>query len=106
MESYVYPLISYCLLPLGRTNPRSRHDYRAVSSKVDAQLYKDVFHFWHEIALKVRNTTGANQTFVLQNVPKSLVAQAHAKGGNPLNIPDFTHQCKLAFTHRRSYRIY
>ncbi|KAI0174967.1 hypothetical protein BJ166DRAFT_606907 [Pestalotiopsis sp. NC0098] len=62
------------------------------NANVDAKLYKDVYRFWQERALEVRKTTGASQTFVLQNVPKSLVAQGHAKGGNPLNIPDFTHQ--------------
>ncbi|KAK6194094.1 hypothetical protein LQW54_011779 [Pestalotiopsis sp. IQ-011] len=65
---------------------------RATSSKVDSQLYKDVYHFWHEKALQVRSTTCANQTFVLQNVPNCLAAQGHAKGGDPLNIPGFTHQ--------------
>ncbi|ETS75027.1 hypothetical protein PFICI_13511 [Pestalotiopsis fici W106-1] len=69
-----------------------RHDYRGVASQVDAQLYIDVYNFWREKALDVRNSTGADQAFVLQHVPESLVAQGIAKGGNALNIPQFTHQ--------------
>ncbi|KAI0802232.1 FAD-binding domain-containing protein [Xylaria sp. FL0064] len=46
-----------------------RHDYRAASSKVDLQLYKDVWNFW-----KVRAQKGV------------------AKGGNPMGIPHEDHQ--------------
>ncbi|KAI1208146.1 Glucooligosaccharide oxidase [Annulohypoxylon truncatum] len=70
----------------------ARHDYRAVSSRIDAQLYKDVYKFWREKALAVRNDIGANQTFVLQHVPKTLVEAGIAKGGNSLGLPQESHQ--------------
>ncbi|KAI5862351.1 Glucooligosaccharide oxidase [Durotheca rogersii] len=69
-----------------------RHDYGGVSSRVDAQLYKDVYTFWAERALAARDATGANQTFVLQHVPSNMVAQGIAKGGNPLGLIQETHQ--------------
>ncbi|KAH8647546.1 putative 6-hydroxy-D-nicotine oxidase [Tricladium varicosporioides] len=70
-----------------------RHDYRAVSSKVDLQLYLDVYTFWREQALAVYNETGANQTFVIQPVPVTLVEQGNLKGGNPLGLPNESFQC-------------
>ncbi|KAI1413414.1 Glucooligosaccharide oxidase [Hypoxylon sp. FL1857] len=69
-----------------------RHDYRGVSSRVDAQLYKDVYGFWLDRAVTTRAATGANQTFVLQHVPSNMAAQGIAKGGNPLGIYHETHQ--------------
>ncbi|KAI0832152.1 Glucooligosaccharide oxidase [Hypoxylon sp. FL0890] len=69
-----------------------RHDYRGVSSLVDAQLYKDVYSFWLEKAVATRDAIGANQTFVLQHVPGNVAAQGIAKGGNPLGIHHETHQ--------------
>lgn len=71
------------------------HDYRGMSSRPDAQLYKDVYSFWREQALAVRNTTGASQTFTLQPVPANLVDQGNAKGRNPLGLPRENFQCKL-----------
>lgn len=71
-----------------------RHDYRGVSSLVDAQLYKDVYAFWKDKALAVHNETGASQTFVIQHVPASLIAAGHARGGNPLGMSEVTQQCK------------
>ncbi|RYP10040.1 hypothetical protein DL765_008239 [Monosporascus sp. GIB2] len=69
-----------------------RHDYIGVSSRVDAQLYKDVYSFWLERALDAKKATGTNQTFVLQHVPSNLAAQGIARGGNPMCIPQETHQ--------------
>ncbi|KAK7959063.1 uncharacterized protein PG986_003917 [Apiospora aurea] len=63
------------------TNAATRHDYRAASSRVDARLYKDVYTFWRARALAAREATGANQTFVLQPVPRSLARAGAAKGG-------------------------
>ncbi|KAK8041594.1 hypothetical protein PG994_014601 [Apiospora phragmitis] len=57
-----------------------RHDYRAASSRVDAQLYKDVYAFWCPHALAAREATGAKQTFVLQPIPKGVARQGAAKG--------------------------
>lgn len=64
-----------------------RHDYRSASSKVDAELYKEAYAFWVEKATSVHNQTGANQTFVLQPIPGSLVDAGNARGGNPLGPP-------------------
>ncbi|KAI1139188.1 Glucooligosaccharide oxidase [Hypoxylon sp. FL0543] len=69
-----------------------RHDYRGVSSHVDAQLYKDVYSFWLSKATATRDAIGANQTFVLQHVPGNMAAQGVAKGGNPLGMYPETHQ--------------
>jgi hypothetical protein len=72
----------------------SRHDYRGKATKIDAQLYIDVYNFWVEQATAVKATTGANMTFTLQPVTKRLVEQGIAKGGNPLGLPEIDHQCK------------
>lgn len=79
---------------LGTTfsNAPMRHDYRGAASKIDAQLYKDVYKFWREQAVATHEATGANMTFVLQPVPKNLVDQGVAKGGNPLGLPRVNHQ--------------
>ncbi|KAI1119977.1 FAD-binding domain-containing protein [Nemania abortiva] len=74
------------------SNEPLRHDYRAASSKIDAQLYKDVWRFWKQRAKDVRDATGANQTFTIQPVPKNLAQQGIAKGGNPTGIPLEDHQ--------------
>ncbi|KAI4122337.1 MAG: hypothetical protein LQ338_005876 [Usnochroma carphineum] len=44
-------------------------------SKIDAQLYKDVYTFWREQASTVHDATGANMTFTLQPIPENLVDQ-------------------------------
>ncbi|KAK3935425.1 FAD linked oxidase [Diplogelasinospora grovesii] len=67
--------------------PGGRHDYRAASSQVDAQLYKDVYNIWAPQAAAVNKATGANQTFAIQPFPKNLVQQGILKGGNPLGMP-------------------
>ncbi|KAI1656821.1 hypothetical protein F4813DRAFT_361961 [Daldinia decipiens] len=69
----------------------ARHDFRAVSSYIDAQLYKDVYRFWLQSSQAIRETTGANQTFVFQHVPASMVQQGRNKGGNPLAL-ELKHQ--------------
>ncbi|KAF2014433.1 FAD-binding domain-containing protein [Aaosphaeria arxii CBS 175.79] len=69
-----------------------RHDYRAASSKVDAQLYKDVYAFWRQQADAVHNSTGANMTFTLQPVPPNLAREGSRKGGNPMGVPKEAHQ--------------
>ncbi|TVY80672.1 Bifunctional solanapyrone synthase [Lachnellula suecica] len=73
--------------------PPQRHDYRAVSSKIDLQLYNDVYTFWRQQALAIKATTGANQTFVIQPFTANLVAQGNLKGGNPLGIASESFQC-------------
>lgn len=73
------------------TIPR-RHDYRGISSKIDAQLYKDVYNVWKTKAAAVRQTTGANQTFVIQPIPAALAQAGISKGGNPMGIPTENHQ--------------
>jgi FAD/FMN-containing dehydrogenase len=79
---------------LGSTfsNVPQRHDYRAASSKVDAQLYKDVYKFWQEQASAVHASTGANMSFTLQPIPANLAQEGINKGGNPMGIPKETHQ--------------
>ncbi|KJZ71633.1 hypothetical protein HIM_08945 [Hirsutella minnesotensis 3608] len=74
-------------------NTKERHDYRAASSTVDAQLWKDVYYAWHKHAIAVRTSTGANQTFVIQPMTKQLVQQGINKGGNPLGLPIDDFQC-------------
>ena len=70
---------------------------------VDAQLYKDVYSFWLANATALHAATGANATFVLQTIPRNLVEQGLARGGNPLGLPRETHQCALTYdaTSRR-----
>ncbi|KAI0103466.1 FAD-binding domain-containing protein [Daldinia grandis] len=70
----------------------ARHDFRGVSSYIDAQLYKDVYRFWLQSAQAMRNITGANQTFVFQHIPASMVQQGRNKGGNPLSLELKHHQ--------------
>ncbi|MDI1493407.1 MAG: hypothetical protein OHK93_005196 [Ramalina farinacea] len=79
---------------LGTTfsNEPLRHDYYGASSKIDIQLYKDVYVPWREKALAAHTATGANITFTLQPIPVNLVNQGIAKGGNPLGLPQINHQ--------------
>ncbi|KAL2193384.1 FAD linked oxidase-like protein [Corynascus similis CBS 632.67] len=74
-------------------NYATRHDYRAVSSKIDAKLYTDVYKIWFEQATKVKAATGANQTFTVQTFSKNLVQQGIKRGGNPLGMPLEDFQC-------------
>lgn len=63
---------------------------------IDLQLYLDVYGFWREEAIAVKNATGANQTFTIQPVTTSLVEQGVLKGGNALGLPNENFQCELA----------
>ncbi|KAI0145348.1 FAD-binding domain-containing protein [Xylariaceae sp. FL1272] len=74
------------------SNIPARHDYRSAASKIDAQLYKEVWGFWKVRAQAIRASTGANQTFTIQPIPKNLAAQGTAKGGNPMGILAEDHQ--------------
>ncbi|KAF2012412.1 FAD-binding domain-containing protein, partial [Aaosphaeria arxii CBS 175.79] len=69
-----------------------RHDYRGVSSRVDADLYKSTFRFWKHQATTIREATGANMTFVLQHVPKNVVDKGIENGGNALGLEPTTQQ--------------
>lgn len=69
------------------------HDYRSTATRIDAQLYKDVYDFWLPNAQAVNVATGANQTFALQPILLELVDAGKAKGGNPMGIPKENHQC-------------
>lgn len=70
---------------------KSRHDYRASSTPVNAEIYKAVHTFWRQKALTARELTGANQTFTVQHIPRNVAEHGVAKGGNPMNIPAITH---------------
>ncbi|KAI3332046.1 FAD-binding domain-containing protein [Xylariaceae sp. AK1471] len=70
----------------------ARHDYRASSTRIDANLTQAVYSFWRRKALEVHNATSANQTFVLQHIGPNLIQQGPDKGGNPLNIPSGAQQ--------------
>lgn len=68
-----------------------------MTTKVDAELYKDVYEFWKPKAQAVHDATGANVTFVFQPVPKSVAEASNEKGGNPMGIPVEDQMCKLCF---------
>ena len=72
-----------------------RHDYRGISSDIDGPLYKEMYDFWLERAASVHESTGANQTFVIQHVSANVAQIGSDNGGNPLNLPQKDHQCKL-----------
>jgi hypothetical protein len=73
---------------------RPSHDYRGISSHVDAQLYKDVYAVWKEKAIAVHASTGANMAFVLQPIVAGLAAASNAAGGNPMGTPENMHHCR------------
>ncbi|ROV95322.1 hypothetical protein VSDG_06093 [Cytospora chrysosperma] len=76
---------------LSMSDGPGRHDYRATATKIDAQLYKDVYDFWLAEATAVNAATGANQTFALQPIPPALSEASAAKGGNSMGIPQENH---------------
>ncbi|KAL1792962.1 hypothetical protein ACET3X_009469 [Alternaria dauci] len=84
-------ILSQILASTSSSEPM-RHDYRGISSDVDAQLYKDVYAVWKEKATAIHAETGANMTFVLQPITAGLTAASNAAGGNPMGIPEKTHQ--------------
>jgi hypothetical protein len=77
-------------------NIAHRHDYRGASSKVDAELYKQVYQYWVTEATQVRQSTGANITFVLQHISQNLVQKGNERGGNPLGLANIPQQCKMS----------
>lgn len=91
--------MSTSALILLETDPK-RHDYRSAASRIDADLYIDVYKFWQQKAAAVHNQTGANMTFTIQPIPANIAAVGEKNGGNPLGIPKVNHQCSL-FTSSR-----
>ncbi|KAL4751911.1 hypothetical protein BDW72DRAFT_202658 [Aspergillus terricola var. indicus] len=57
-------------------------------SQISAQLYKEMYAFWRERALAVRESTGANQTFVLQPITAQMVTYGRERGGNCLGLAE------------------
>ena len=70
------------------------HDYRATATKIDVQLYNDVYTFWREQAVSAQAATGANMTFTLQPIQGNMATAGIARGGNPIGLPQFDHQCE------------
>jgi hypothetical protein len=56
-------------------------------------LTQEIYSFWREKALQVRQATGASQTFVLQHVSQNLIDRAAQNGGSALAIPQGPQQC-------------
>lgn len=71
-----------------------RHDYRAMSTHIDGDLYVAMFNFWAERAAAVHDKTGATQTFVLQPITRNLIQQGIDKGGNALGLAPSSMSCK------------
>ncbi|KAF1834788.1 FAD-binding domain-containing protein [Decorospora gaudefroyi] len=69
-----------------------RHDYRAASSKIDAELYQSVYAAWKAEATKVHETTGATSTFVLSHIPKNVIDIGNANGGNAMGLEPIPQQ--------------
>ncbi len=84
-------------LVLGCLPELPRHDYRGHSSRIDTDLTQEIYNFWREKALQVRQTTGANQTFVLQHVSQNLLDRAAQSGGSPLAANQGPQQCTFLF---------
>ncbi|KAK3290973.1 uncharacterized protein B0H64DRAFT_331493 [Chaetomium fimeti] len=63
-----------------------RHDYRAVSTQIDGDLYVGMFDFWAERAADVHSKTVANQSFVIQPITSNLAQKGLENGGNPLSL--------------------
>lgn len=66
----------------------ARHDYRAVSTGVNATMYKTVYAFWKTQALAIHAATGgsANMSFSIQSFSKSAVDYGYSSGGNALGL--------------------
>ncbi|KAI5791973.1 hypothetical protein EDC01DRAFT_706766 [Geopyxis carbonaria] len=73
-------------LAIAFTADPMRHDYRAISSGVSADLYKQVYTFWHAAATDLRASTGANMTYSLQTISKNMVTAGDARGGNAMGL--------------------
>ncbi|PHH88230.1 hypothetical protein CDD83_7806 [Cordyceps sp. RAO-2017] len=78
----------YANIPSDGSNQRTR----GASSLVDAQLYRDVYKFWLGKAQAAFDSTGTKQTFIIQHVPGQLAKYGAKQGGNPMGIPERTHQ--------------
>lgn len=74
-----------------------RHDYRAASSKIDAELYQSVYEFWKEQAIAAQESSSANMTFVLQHIPKNVVDKGKQNGGNSLGMEPIAQQCQYIY---------
>ncbi|PWW76983.1 FAD-binding domain-containing protein [Tuber magnatum] len=72
----------------------ARHDYRAVSTGVNATMYKAVYDFWKTQALAIKAATGgdASMSFSIQSFSKSAVDHGHSAGGNTLGLISQTQQ--------------
>ncbi|KAG0128355.1 hypothetical protein HOY82DRAFT_586490 [Tuber indicum] len=70
----------------------ARHDYRAVSTGVDATMYKTVYSFWKTKALEIKASTGADMSFSIQSFSKSAVDFGTSTGGNTLGLASQTQQ--------------
>ncbi|KAJ5294674.1 CAZyme family AA7 [Penicillium antarcticum] len=62
-----------------------RHDYRGCSTRIDANLTRDVYDYWLEKAQAAHQTIGVNQSFALQHVGENLIQKGIENGGNALN---------------------
>ncbi|KAH7309214.1 hypothetical protein B0I35DRAFT_471058 [Stachybotrys elegans] len=86
----------------GTLHSLNHHDYRAVSSKIDNQLYIDMYDFWLERATLARHVANVNQTFAIQHVSRNVARAGLDKGGNPLGLPEEDHQwwtCLVDWEH-------
>ncbi|KAI1836200.1 CAZyme family AA7 [Penicillium roqueforti] len=71
---------------------KARHDYRGCSTRINANLTRDVYDYWVEKAQAAYQATGVNQTFALQYVGENLIQKGIENGGNALNIPSGPQQ--------------
>jgi hypothetical protein len=53
-----------------------------------------MYDFWFERAAAAHESTGTNQTFVIQHISANVAQIGNANGGNPLNLPQKNHQCE------------
>ncbi|KGO64138.1 FAD linked oxidase, N-terminal [Penicillium italicum] len=63
-----------------------RHYYRGCSTRIDANLTRDVYDYWLEKAQAAHQATGVNQTLALQHMGETLTQKGIENGGNALNI--------------------
>ncbi|KAJ6199365.1 hypothetical protein J3E72DRAFT_215880 [Bipolaris maydis] len=76
----------YNILSASYPNITARHDYRGASSRINTEFTKEMYAFWRENAVALRNKTGASQTFAMQHIGANLIQQGIDKGGNALGI--------------------
>ncbi|KAL5313112.1 hypothetical protein ACEPPN_019539 [Leptodophora sp. 'Broadleaf-Isolate-01'] len=65
-----------------------RHDHRGASRKNDLGLYSAVeaYWIWRKETLALRESTGADVTFMIQHVPKTLIEKGVEDSSNPLGL--------------------